>query len=371
MGLGRGGVVLSIAAELRILYFLERVYAIPRANRFLRVRRSTAVPIHFDLPRDDWGGGTATSEFQPEDSQYRSFEDTTGRFPPAPPDDEDTADQTTAARWSFDAAALEPFEPADDFYIEETPIEHILEPPPPGHPRRPFRQPEELPEPPPVEVAPAHAPAPLGGEELRRFVETIAEAPAPAALGRVALRRVAVKPSSGEVVEAAAVASVFAAGATIEDIARAIRRGQTRNRVGDLAIGALRRFGDGLEAAVLFVLREDVAIGWKGYACGDEAAVDELAIPLDTPSVLAAAARERRALLIDGSHGSELDHRLAAALGRPEPGQIAVAPVILAEHPVALLYGQAARMTAHAELFAAVTSAITSAFARLLKAAQR
>ena len=97
MGLGKGGVVLAIAAELRILYYLERVYAIPRANRFLRVRRSTTVssgPPAFEAPRDDWGDATGagssagTGEFTREEIQYRAFEDGTDPTddgPPGPP----------------------------------------------------------------------------------------------------------------------------------------------------------------------------------------------------------------------------------------------------------------------------------------------
>src|SRR6185369_4979410 len=34
-------VVLSVAGELRIHYYLERCYGIPRASRFLRIRRAS------------------------------------------------------------------------------------------------------------------------------------------------------------------------------------------------------------------------------------------------------------------------------------------------------------------------------------------
>ena len=177
---------------------------------------------------------------------------------------------------------------------------------------------------------------------------------------------------SGEVAEAADLAKVFAEAERIDDVARAIRRGNSRNRVGELAIGALRRFGTGLDAAVLFVVRDAVAIGWKGFSRDvPDLVVDELAVPMGAPSVVAACAREARALLIDGAHGTEIDRRLWQALGKPAPGQVAVAPVVLADHPVCLVYGQAASMAPFAELFAAVTRATTTAFSRLLRAAQR
>lgn len=365
MGLAPGGAVLAICGELRLLYFLERVYGIARANRFLRVRRATTLGSPWLPSATPWE--TATEEElgppPPEASQYRAFEDTTGRFPPAPEvgDDDETRELRPA-----------PFDPPDDFHIEETPIEHILD----AAPRRPRFDPDRTPAPPPpVEVAPTTAAPPAGGEELRRFVETIADAPSAApVLGRVALRKARVSASSGssEIAEAADLARVFATCRTIEDYARAIRRASTRNRVGELAIGGLQRLGAGLEAAALFVLREDVAIGWKGFVAGaDDVAVDELAVPLDAPTVLSAAARDGRALLIDGGHGTEIDRRLWAALGKPSPGEVACAPVILADHPVCLVYGQAPRMAPYAELFAAVTQAVTTAFARMLRAAQR
>jgi len=365
MGLGRGALVPSICGELRLLYFLERVYQIPRATRFLRVRRGTTArgAITADPYGDDWDRTTTEADRGP--FAATSPTPAPGAPPPAPFDE----DATTASHWPFEASFAS-FAPGDDFQVDETPIEHILEPPPPGTTRRPRRTPSELPEPPPVEVEPPHVPSPLGGEELRRFVETLADPPAPA-LGRIAIRRVAVSPGSGELVDAADVASVVAA-TSIVDVARMIRRARSRNRVGELALAALRRFGGGIEAAILFVVRENVAFGWKGFAIdGDDLVLDELAIPLEAPTILSAAAEEGRALLIDGAHGTEVDRRLWAALGRPVPGQAAVAPVLLVGHPVALLYGQAPDLMPHAELFASVTAAITSAFARLLRAAQR
>lgn len=383
MGLRRGGLVPAICGELRIRYFLERAYAIPRPNRFLRVRRATSRPdVRPETFTGEWGsypGHLRADTFPDEPSHYRSFEDTTGSFRPAPPADHDDDDAAIdAALSALDAA---PFEPTGDFHIEETPVDHIIDPPAPGTSwRRPTRtEPPPLEPPPPVEVVPTERALPLGGEELRRFVDTLADPLPGPALGRIALRTVSVKQEltttasgRGEVAEAADVARILVEAGSIAEVARAIRRARGRNRVGELAIGALRRFGDGLDAAVLFVVREEVAIGWKGFARDvDDLAVDDLAVPLDAPTLLAAAAREARALLIDGAHGTDIDRRLWAALGHSDPGEVAVAPVFLADHPVCLVYGQGATLTRYAELFAAVTQATTTAFARLLDAAQR
>lgn len=368
MGLPEGGAILAIAAELRVLYFLERVYGLPRPARFLRVRgprdRAASRAETWE-PRTDEDVGS----FAAEPSQYRSFEDTTGQHPSIADLDGD-----------FPRPEVESFEPPSDFRIEETPVEHLVETPAPGSTwRAPGRRPPEPPplEPPPpleVEATSADRAVSLDGEDLRRFVETIADGlPGAPRLGRVALRRVAVKsPSSGNVSEAAELARVVAGCDSIPDVARAIRRSETRNRVGDLVVLALRRFAPDLDAALVFVVREDVAFGWKGFSVGvDDLAIEELAIPLDAPTVVAAAAAERRALLIDGEHGTELDRRLWRVLGHPNPGQVACTPVLLSGLPVCLVYGQARSMVAYAELFAALAQATTTALARMLRAAQR
>jgi hypothetical protein len=348
-----GGVVIAVAAELRVLYFLERLYAVPRANRFLRIRRATShpTPDHGPLSFDDSRTG-----------RFRAVE-------PAPDDAEFDDNTTSGGR---------PFEPPDDFKIEETPVDHLIDPPPPGGSfRRPLRDLDTTPPPTEVVPQPVASPLPLDGEQLRRFVETIADAPPPAApaLGRIAIRKVSMKSGSGEVREAADVATICNAASSIDDIARSIRRAASRNRVGELAIGALRRFGDGLDACVLFVVREQVALGWKGFVRGgEEVAIDELAVPLDVPTVLAAAAHEQRAVMLEPPQATSMDRRLWIALGKPTPGQVAAAPVALSGTVVSVVYGQTApgaSIAPYAELFAAVTHATTSAFARLLRAAQR
>ena len=50
LGLADAELVVSIAAELRVRYHLERVYQIPRAPRFLRSKGPSALP--FPVPAD-------------------------------------------------------------------------------------------------------------------------------------------------------------------------------------------------------------------------------------------------------------------------------------------------------------------------------
>jgi len=390
LGLEAGGAVQAICAELRILYFLERVYGIPRGNRFLRVRRASSADLAAAVSRHDGFGGGDTfggatgpwGGFGGEPSGYRTFDDATGKFAPARPapeeDDDEVIDPIEDPTTDF---PLQAFEPSEDFHIEETPVEHVVD-------TRPARAHRRLPtEPPPdLRIDPGAAPPesdsefslaairnplPIADEASRRFVETVADPRSNApTLARMKIRRVALK-ASGELEEVHEPSAVHDA-ISLDDVARAIRRGDSRDRVGELAIAALRRFGEGrLKAAIIFVVREATAIGWKGFIDDSDTPIEDLAVPLDAPTVLAAAARERRPLLIDGAQASELDHRLWTAMGCAPPGQVAVAPVVLAHHPVCLIYGQGEHVAPLAELFAAVTQATTTALARLLRAAQR
>jgi hypothetical protein len=399
MQLPAGALVPAVCAELRILYFLERCYDVPRSNRFLRVRHSRPSPTEFgeatptptrprpapappvrdDLAADGppWEDAPAPHEADAEltrdgTGSYRPFEDATGRFRAVPGGDSDAELDLDAALAETATTTAAPFEPGPEFHLEETPIEHVIDGPPPAPPPPPPPR-AALPDDAELTPAPVDRPLPLGGEELRRFVETIDRGTVQVTptLGRIALRKVALRGADAILVEPPP--GDAPPPATLADAARAIRRGTSRDLVGDLAARALRTFGgDALTCGILFVVREDVAIGWKGFIAGvDDPALEQLAIPLAAPTVLGAAAREHRALLIDGASGGELDRRLWRALGHPAPGQVAVAPVVLADHTVCLVYGQAASMAPFAELFAAVTQATTSAFARLLRAAHR
>ncbi len=100
-------------------------------------------------------------------------------------------------------------------------------------------------------------------------------------LGRIAIRRVAVN------------AEPNAERASFPDATRAIRRGGDRERVAELAMEAIDRFAPTCEAAMILVVRGEVAIGWKGFVRND-APPPELAVPLDQPEPRRGRAQERR-----------------------------------------------------------------------------
>ncbi len=121
----------------------------------------------------------------------------------------------------------------------------------------------------------------------------------------------------------------------------AITAASTRNEIGDAVLDYLRSsFGVGL----LFIVQHEVALGWKGFAPGaDVAALQSLAIPLTAPSVLRLA-YQTKGIFRGGppAEGAALDGILWRQLRAPPPRDIVVAPVVLKNRVVSLIYGHAA-----------------------------
>jgi hypothetical protein len=304
-------IVVSIAAEMRVRYHLERVYGIRRTARFLRSRGKT--------------------------------------IPPFP---------------IFDPNAM-PFdieEPTSPTIVPETPA------PPPSLPAHA----DEIAAMIDAAIDAATTPAPeTGGRERRSYVRLIVDEPKveeplkvgdTQPLGRIPIRKVA---------KTAAPPCPRPATRTpqsLADATRAIRRAADRDRAADLIIDALVRFAPVCDAGMLLVIRGEVAIGWK-YFCRDGANPPELAVPLDQPGLcVSAVERDCTARAPAGSLG-EIDLLLLRALGKLD-GDLAVVPIPIAGKVMCLLAVVAAegREIAAVEAIAAAAGA---AFARLIRDASR
>ncbi len=201
------------------------------------------------------------------------------------------------------------------------------------------------------------------GPEQRRYMPMVGEEER--WVGRIAIRRVAVYAD-----EPGASASSW------PEALRAIRRGNDRDRVGELAVAALTSFCPGVEVAALLVVRGPVLIGWLGRNRDGELDLRSLAVPLDQPSavakVVAGGAEVTLALEDDGA---ALDHQLARALGAAAPGRVVMSPISLSEGKVACVVycvvrpGDAA--PALDERIASVVASTRTAFLRLIRAASR
>lgn len=372
LGVEPSAIIQSVAGELRVRYYLERVYQIPRNQRYLRAKGKTVPPFpHFDI-------------------ETLTFEDSQVDAPAYVP--------------SLDEAvqAVEPDDSqATDLAIEEARGELRIRfetraraQPEPETSQQPTLQ---LPQLPTEEVQDLEAvalleehdasvaiPEPLDSDlasarERRRYVQTLdatpkteSGEPAPSddeatelehSLGRIAIKRVTI---SG--VAEAEEAPRSGKGLTLGEATRAIRRSTDRDRVADLVAETLFRFMLSCDAALMLVIRGATAISWKGFSRAG-AALPEIAVPLDQPGLIPRVIERCQTARLPHSELAPIDQLLLVSLGATS-GDLVIVPVSISNQVMCViaLATQHAAQIATAESVAAATGA---AFARLMRNASR
>ncbi|HET9622126.1 MAG TPA: hypothetical protein VFP84_12220 [Kofleriaceae bacterium] len=366
-----GRLVPAIAAELRIRYQLERVYNLRRAARFLRTRGKTIPPF----PR-----------FEVVPAAEAELDDTPGRTLPV------STREMAAFRLPDEPAPRAPShtEVSTEIVIDLEPgLDPGLAPAPAPAPDSHERAAQALGYRPPVyhdgdliplDIITAHdataAPVPVEDEssarQRRTYVRTLADAPAPppasaperpAALGRIALRKVATGAAPP------LVATDLGADpeiGTLGEATRAIRRGPGRDRVAELVIDGLERF-TAADAAILLVIRGATAIGWKGFVRAS-CALGEIAVPMDAGSLVPLAVERNATVRRPCGELCEIDRLLLASLGRTT-GELVVVPIAIVDQVMCVIALAAdAAPIPGAEAIAAAAGA---AFARLMRDASR
>jgi hypothetical protein len=310
-GLVGDQIVPSIAAEMRVRYHMERVYGIRRTARFLRSRGKTIPP--FPL-------------FDPNAMPFDIEEPTSPTIVPETPPPASLPAQADEISAMIDAA----------IDAATTP-----EPPAAGRERRSY-----------VRLITVEEPK---AEEPPKVSDT-------QPLGRFPIRKVAAPTSPPRKRTATRTPQ------TLTEATRAIRRGSDRDRVADLVVDTLQRFAPACQAAVLLVIRGDVAIGWKHF-CRDDASPAELAVPMDEPGLCPIAAQDACTARAPASVLGAVDQLLLRSLGRPH-GDLVVVPIPIAGKIICLI---AAATDGGAEIapVEAVASAAGAAFARLIRDASR
>jgi hypothetical protein len=194
------------------------------------------------------------------------------------------------------------------------------------------------------------------------------------ALGRIPLRRM----PTNSPLEPGSV-STFVAAQTLEDVLRAIRRANSRDRIGDLTVGALRdHFEQVFDVAAILTLREHHAVGWKGFLRnGRDESVESLALPLRVPSAVADVHTSRRPYVgAPTGGGTEMDHRMWRVLQVEPPRLVAVAPLLLDTNVACILYAHTRVTSAQlveslAASFTALAGAMAAALERLVRDSTR
>jgi len=334
-------VVVSVAAELRIRYHLERGFGILRGARFLRSRGKTIPPFP----------AFVTEELNFEDSAVSSPLPIEQRAALAEMHErvlvEEAAEELAQVDDSIPAVA-------DDGATVKTAV-------PPMRPSTLALTLESLGA---RHGEPAISNEPVDEQALRdrrKYVRVISDQPSTESerrkLGRIAIRRVTVtQPSS-------------AVAATLGEATRAIRRSTDRDKVVELVLLTLEKFIPSLEAAVMLVLRGEIAIGWKGFSSGGQA-LPEIAVPLELPGLIPRAIHGQATVRGASSELEEIDRLLLTSLGVTGDKELIVVPVMIAGQ-VMLTMALVAAPECSIHSTESIAVATGAAFARLMRDASR
>jgi type II secretion system (T2SS) protein E len=276
-------VVACVAPELRILYYLEKYYGIPRKNRFLRIEHKTGP----ERPRV--GASTQAATLPVAEDRRRYVEPANERAEPGP----DAVAEAGAAPTAAPAA-----------------------PPAAGPPRRPVLT-------------------------VRPMAMSLGGAAAP---GRPAL--------------------------AARDAASKMGIAVTRDDIGDAVVDYLR---SGFACGAVLIARDDLALGWKGFSPGaDAAAIEAVAMPLGPPSMFRLAFEGRSPFRgVPPVEGTPIQTRFWKALRVAPPREVIVAPIVIRDRVVNLIYahppGGGTLPDAAVADVATVCTAAATAYARLIR----
>lgn len=309
------GIVVSIAAELRIRYHLERAYGIQRSKRYLRSKNMTGAQLQvFDEISIEIGIDVDTDSDTDDGAVQQPIEATqqaTSRASvPPPPVNVD------------DIAAL----------IDEA-----------------------------TESAKVPARDEPKGRDRRSYVRTLAdETPVePAArLARIEIKRVAVGPVAVEQRDAASLTQAM----------RSVKRAVNRDRVAELVIDSLQKFVPSCDGARLLVIRGDVAIGWR-YFCRSGAVPSELAVPLDQPGLVPTAIHDKATTRAGALELGTIDQLLLASVGSPEL-DLAIVPIAIGDKVMCLI-AIACEPGTPSRAAETIAEAAAAGFSRLIRDASR
>ncbi len=346
-------IIQAVAPELRVLYQLERAYGLPRSNRFLRVEAlpqlgrpdedDALCDIQIHIHGEELGGGEPTHL----EVEVSALSDRTGPM------------QKPSALIALTDPGAPAEAPAPPVADTDSGLAADVESAPES----------------PAAVADEGDGATAADGDGGAIAEPVEDGPraASSSLARIAIKRV--KPKAlprGPAQESDTPTN-------LEQTLRAIRQATGRDRAGDLVVTALRDyFGGVFEAAVLLVIREHIAIGWKGFVRDRAAEVAEaVAIPLNTPSsVFYVFYKQKLYVGPPPEEGADVDRRLWTLLKCQPPLTVAVAPIVLDEQTVCLIYAHSSKSPDEVvplirDDLEALVSSTTKAITRLIRAAQR
>jgi hypothetical protein len=150
----------------------------------------------------------------------------------------------------------------------------------------------------------------------------------------------------------------------------ALRRMADATERGDVA-EAIMCFAAGIfDASALFIVRDNLALGWKSSGASGSDRIDCVLIPLDAPSMFQAAVRADDQSFHDAPAPSTVHSYFFKVLRVPHPARATVTVVSIGKRVVNLLYGHRAARPELTDGEVAdvhdVTAAAAAAYVRLI-----
>jgi hypothetical protein len=351
LGVAPQQMMVGVAAEMRIRYHLEKAYGIAREQRFLRSRsgRRSEPPPSIDFELEEITGTEIEA-----DSEISNIEID---LPPStiPPPISDA----TRLSLKRDSGPID-LEGSQEIYqaVERVPTED---------PRSQRRYMSTLADEDDSIVLP-----PSSSDDSAD--EAVIDR---SALGRIAIRKAAISAASVVVADEA-----HQLPETLDAACRKIRRATDRDRVADLTMLASSRFCPGVHTVALFILRSEVAIGWKARTQDRDASLVavNIVVPLENPNIMAdvAFARVPNVVASRQQLTNEVDRRLIDTFAAVEIDvdkdnqHLLVEPINIKGRPVCILTAVARDVSPESlAAFSEIAASASKAFVRLIRAAGR
>jgi hypothetical protein len=330
----------SVAAELRVMYHLERIYRIPRPTRFLRARGKSIPPF----PQFEISALTVDEEVDEP--------------APLPADTSELPVIRDVA--PVPTLELDP-EPASEPEPELDDLSSFAE----------LDEEAEWDEDSDTQAEPTGDPTAITGRDRRRYVRTITDAPATESerqtVGRIQIRKLMRTEPDKVIGVRNEPPPQTAVPGTLGEATRAIRRGLDRDKVGELVILTIERYVEGCDAAILLVVRGDVAIGWKGFSHAGP--LPEIGVPLDQGGMVPTAIERGVTLRAAADDLHPVDELLFGSLDRAA-GDLVIVPVTIVDRVMCAI-ALATAPDASIGNAEAIAAAAGAAFARLMRHAAR
>jgi hypothetical protein len=309
LDVNRQMVVQSIAAEMRLRFQLERLYEIPRGQRFMRSRGVTDQSQLFSLPG----------------LQGKRTPANLSTAAPVPVDDAPTSDAPVLLDLPYPELPVAGAEGTIDREagVERRAYLHTLADMLSRHPDK-----ESV-------IARVHRVRPI--DATRPFV-----------IGSMHVAKI----------DSAVIPDTL--NEALADIVLSSDRDDLARRV----IGTVARFIPECHSALLLVVRGEAAVSWISF-CRDGTELPALAVPLDHAGLVAAVMR--RKVTTRGASGDlgPIDYLLLASLGL-QFGDLVVAPVPLLDHVIGMVVLATERRGVLGRI-EDITTATSEAFTRLMK----